>query len=348
MLNRKNISPTRIAFIVSILISIPISIILLFLNLEFQKTLLIFAALFLISFFLIQYVLNEFIYRKIKIIYKLISNTKATQKEEFFAQNILPPKTIDEVQKEVENWTLNYKAEMERLESNEEFRKQFLMNLAHELKTPIFTTQGYIHTLLDGAINDPKVNLQFLKNASNSIDRLADLVSDLNEISQLETHKISLNKEYFSIYKLTDEVFNEFSQLSSQKQISLSFKPGCETNIQVYADKQKIKQVLVNLIENAIKYGKENGEISAGFYDMGNQTTLIEVNDNGMGIDEVNLPRLYERFYRTDRARSRSEGGTGLGLAIVKHIIEAHGHQVTCRSKIDIGSTFGFTLNTKA
>ncbi len=347
MFQQKNLSPNHFAFIVSLLISSFVTIISIFFNLTIFQLLILFVSTCIISYFLIQYTLNKFIYRKIKIIYKLISNTKATQREEFYHQELLPPKTIEEVQKEVENWSVSYRNEIDRLENNEEFRKQFLMNLSHELKTPIFAIQGYIDTLLDGALDDEKVNHHFLKKASLSIDRLAALVSDLDEISKLESNNIPLNKQYFNINELTKEVFDELSQLALQKQMKLFIKQGSASNKLVFADKAKIKQVFVNLIENGIKYGKENGEVSAGFYDMGNKTIFIEITDNGIGIVEDNLPRIFERFYRTDRARSRESGGTGLGLAIVKHIIEAHDHKVTCRSAIDVGSSFGFTLDTK-
>lgn len=299
----------------------------------------------LTAFFLINYVLQEFIYRKVKLIYKFISNTKATQREEFFNQEILPQKSLDEVKEEVAKWAEDRKGEIERLESNEQFRKEFLMNLAHELKTPIFTTQGYIDTLLDGAIHDGAVNQQFLQNASKSIDRLADLVSDLDEISKLESNRIPIIKQEFIIQDLIRDVFEELSQKASFKKIKFSIKAGCQSPVEVFADKQKIKQVLVNLIENSVKYGRENGETTAGIYEMDNKTVFIEITDNGSGISEDQVPRVFERFYRTDTARSRSEGGTGLGLAIVKHIIEAHNHTVNCRSTIDVGSSFGFTLD---
>ncbi len=347
MLNQKNLSPTHYALIVSLIISLSVSIICFFFNLTLIQLLILFISMGVITYFLIRYILDKFIYRKIKIIYKLISNTKATQREEFFNNEILPPKTIEEVQEEVENWSISYKNEIERLESNEEFRKEFLINLSHELKTPIFTTQGYIHTLLDGALYDQKVNQHFLQKASLSIDRLAVLVSDLDEIAKLESNTVPLNKIHFNINELTNEVFDELSQLATQKNIKLSIKHGSEATKLVFADRDKIKQVLVNLIENGIKYGKENGEVSAGFYDMGNKTIFIEITDNGIGIAEESLPRIFERFYRTDRARNKETGGTGLGLAIVKHIIEAHGHKVTCRSAIDVGTSFGFTLDSK-
>ncbi len=304
-----------------------------------------FLLLGLISYGLIYYVLQEFIYRKVKLIYKFISNTKASQREEFYNLEILPQKSLEEVSVDVEKWATDRKGEIERLESNEQFRKEFLMNLAHELKTPIFATQGYIDTLLDGALHDNQVNEKFLQNASKSIDRLADLVNDLDVISKFESNRIPINKREFIIQDLVKDVYAELSQKATKKGIKLSIKKGCESPLEVFADNQKIKQVLINLVENSIKYGRENGETTAGFYEVDDKTIYIEISDNGIGIAEEQVLRVFERFFRTDSARSRSDGGTGLGLAIVKHIVEAHNHTVVCRSKLDVGSSFGFTLD---
>jgi two-component system phosphate regulon sensor histidine kinase PhoR len=219
------------------------------------------------------------------------------------------------------------------------------MNLAHELRTPLFSSQGYIHTLMDGALDDKNVNHLFLSNAAKSIDRLVALVDDLDVISKLESNSIPLNKTEFIIQDLLKDLFDELAQKAEEKNITLKIKPGCMSPISVYADFQKIKQVLVNLLENSIKYGKENGETNAGIYIVDTNNVFIEVTDNGLGIAEEHIPRVFERFFRTDSARSRKVGGTGLGLAIVKHIIEAHNHTATCRSKLDVGSSFGFTLD---
>jgi two-component system phosphate regulon sensor histidine kinase PhoR len=234
---------------------------------------------------------------------------------------------------------------LERLQSNETFRKEFLMNLAHELKTPIFSAQGYIETLLDGAINDEKQRMVFLENSSRSIDRLAALVDDLDVISKLESNRIPIDPENFVIQDLIRETFAELQQQAENKGIHLLIKKGCESAVEVSADRMKIKQVLVNLVENSIKYGKLSGETNAGIYIVDRRTVLVEITDNGIGIAEDQVSRVFERFFRTDSARSRSQGGTGLGLAIVKHIVEAHGHSVTCRSTVDVGSSFGFTLD---
>ena len=299
----------------------------------------------ILSSYIIFQVLDRFLYRKIKLIYKFISQTKATQREEFYASEILPQKTIGQVQQDVEQWAHDRRGELERLQSNETFRKEFLMNLAHELKTPIFSTQGYIETLLDGAINDEKQRMVFLENSSRSIDRLAALVDDLDVISKLESNRIPIDPENFVIQDLIRETFAELQQQAENKGIHLLIKKGCESAVEVSADRMKIKQVLVNLVENSIKYGKLSGETNAGIYIVDRRTVLVEITDNGIGIAEDQVSRVFERFFRTDSARSRSQGGTGLGLAIVKHIVEAHGHSVTCRSTVDVGSSFGFTLD---
>jgi two-component system phosphate regulon sensor histidine kinase PhoR len=345
VINRKNVSPGTLALVVSSIIAVVAAVLSYFYSSKISYAMLSFLLLGLISYGLIYYVLQEFIYRKVKLIYKFISNTKASQREEFYNLEILPQKSLEEVSVDVEKWATDRKGEIERLESNEQFRKEFLMNLAHELKTPIFATQGYIDTLLDGALHDNQVNEKFLQNASKSIDRLADLVNDLDVISKFESNRIPINKREFIIQDLVKDVYAELSQKATKKGIKLSIKKGCESPLEVFADNQKIKQVLINLVENSIKYGRENGETTAGFYEVDDKTIYIEISDNGIGIAEEQVLRVFERFFRTDSARSRSDGGTGLGLAIVKHIVEAHNHTVVCRSKLDVGSSFGFTLD---
>ena len=291
------------------------------------------------------YTMQLFIYRKIKIIYKFIYQIKATKKEEIFYDKILPKKSIEEVSEDVEKWAIKRTQEIEVLKANELFRKEFLMNLAHELRTPIFSVQGYVDTLLGGALEDPEVNKKFLSNASKSIDRLVRLVDDLDQISKLESGKIPIIQESFFIQDLIRDVYEEFLLKARERKIHLTFKKGTERPVAIYADKQKIKQVLVNLIENALKYCNENCTVVAGCYEVDDKSVYIEISDDGPGIPEEHLGRIFERFYRADRSRSRAIGGTGLGLAIVKHIIEAHGHTVNVRSKVGVGSSFGFTLD---
>ncbi len=290
--------------------------------------------------------MQRFIYRKIKLIYKLIYQTKASKREEFYYKNILPQKSIDEVKDDVENWAKQQTAEIEVLQKNEAYRKEFLLNLSHELKTPIFAIQGYIDTLLNGALDNPDVNKRFLSNSSKNIDRLVNLVDDLDEISKLESGEQLLYKENFIIQDLIKEVCESLSIKADERQIKCHIKKGCELPLTVYADKEKIRQVLINLIDNAVKYGKQNGNIEGSAYKVDGKTILVEISDDGAGISEEHLPRIFERFYRTDLARSRKVGGSGLGLSICKHIIEVHGQNMHVRSKVDVGSTFGFTLQS--
>ncbi len=299
------------------------------------------------SYGLILFTLQTFIYRKIKLIYKLISQTKATKREEFYYSNILPQKGIDEVREDVERWAEQRKAEVDLLQRNEAFRKEFLQNLSHELKTPIFAIQGYVETLLNGALHDEKVNTRFLQNTSHNIDRLVNLVDDLDAISRLESGELQLHQQNFIIQELVEDVFNSLFLKSQEKGIKTSIKKGCEIPLTVYADKEKIRQVLINLIDNALKYGKQGGHTEASFYKIEGKNILIEISDDGSGIAAEHLSRIFERFYRTDHARTRKEGGSGLGLSICKHIIEAHGQTIHVRSKVDVGSTFGFTLPGK-
>lgn len=344
MLNRKNLSPQSLAALDALIIALIGSIGSLLLKKALPSFILSFLTLYITSYFLFNYTLQRFIYRKIKLIYKFIYQTKASKKEEFFNKKFLPQKSLEEVNEDVERWALQKRIEIENLQRNDKFRKEFLLNLSHELKTPIFAIQGYIHTLLDGALEDPKVNRQFLKNTTKNIDRLCRLIDDLEEISRLESGEIKLAYDQFVIQELIKDVFDTLSLKAGGKKIKFSIKKGCEAPISVSADKEKIRQVLINLVDNSIKYGKQDGNTVASIYKMDDQRILTEISDDGIGIQEEHLPRIFERFYRTDKARSREAGGTGLGLAIVKHIIEAHGQTITVRSKADVGSAFGFTL----
>lgn len=344
MLKAKNLSPQKLAAFTAFILSVVMALGCLFIGATLQQTLIALGLTFLVAYFLYLYTLQNFIYRKIKLIYKFIYQTKASKREEFFNKNILPLKTIEEVSEDVEKWASQKKEELENLRRNEAFRKEFLLNLSHELKTPIFAVQGYIHTLLDGALEDPEVNKDFLKKATKNIDRLCRLIDDLDEISKLESGEMTINKEQFVIQDLIRDVFDTLSIKAKQKDIRFGIKKGCEAPVQVYADKEKIRQVLINLIENSVKYGKPDGQTIASVYNMDGKRALVEISDTGIGMAEEHLPRVFERFYRTDRARSRDIGGTGLGLAIVKHIVEAHDQTINVRSKMEVGSTFGFTL----
>ena len=291
--------------------------------------------------------LERFIYRKIKLIYKFIYQTKATPKEETYYKYVLPQKSIDEVREDVEAWAAENEKELQLLRRNEQFRKEFLQNLSHEFKTPVFAIQGYVDTLLSGALANPDVNKKFLEKTSKNVDRLTHLLNDLDEISRLERGELILYKQNFVIQELVKDVFENVSSKAETVNIHCSIKKGCESPLTVFADKEKLRQVFTNLVENSIKYGKQDGSITASMYKTDGKHILVEISDDGIGITEKHLPRIFERFYRTDEGRSIDVTGSGLGLAICKHIIEAHGQTIHVRSRENIGTTVGFTLDAK-
>ena len=347
MFATKNLSPQQLSAITAAIISIPISLVIYFFEPIWWSAIISFVILFIGSYGLVLFMVQRFVYRKIKLIYKLIYQTKASKREEFYYKNILPQKSIDEVREDVEAWAEQRKAEIELLKQNEAYRKEFLQNLSHELKTPIFAIQGYVDTLINGALDNPEVNKKFLISASRNVDRLVNLVDDLDEISKLERGEQQVYKENFVIQEMVKDVYESLLIKAEKKQIRMSIKKGCEVPLTVYADKEKMRQVIINLVENAIKYGKQNGTIEASAYKIDGKRILIEISDDGIGIGEEHLSRVFERFYRTDLARSRKVGGSGLGLSICKHIIEAHQQAIHVRSTLDVGTTFGFTLETK-
>jgi two-component system phosphate regulon sensor histidine kinase PhoR len=245
---------------------------------------------------------------------------------------------------DVEKWAIQKTKEIQTLQSNEQFRKEFLQNLSHEIKTPVFAIQGYLELLSDGAAEDPILSKKFIGQAEANVKRLVGLLNDVDVITNLEINKDSILKQQFIIQDLITEVVQNLNVKLLKKNIQFQFKKESEIPVEVFADKNKIYQVLVNIFSNAVKYGKIDGEIIASIYLLDDKKVLIEITDNGIGIEESHIPRLFERFYRTDDARSREIGGSGLGLAICKHIIEAHHQSISVRSTEDIGSTFGFTL----
>jgi two-component system phosphate regulon sensor histidine kinase PhoR len=292
-------------------------------------------------FALVHFFIREFISMRIRALYKLLYNVKLQDDD---AMNI--PNSgddlITQMQHELMDWMKNRSAELEDLKKLEAYRKEFLGNVSHELKTPIFNIQGYLETLLDGGLEDPEINRNYLQRAEKSVDRMIAIIDDLEAISRLESGELIIEPEEFDITALMHEVFEAQEMKASQKGIQLRFRENYKA-IRVTADKQRIRQVCTNLITNSIKYGKQGGETEARFYDVDDHL-LIEIADNGIGIGKEHLPRLFERFYRVDKGRSRDHGGTGLGLAIVKHILEAHGQTINVRSAESVGSTFSFTL----
>jgi len=347
MLDKKDLSPRQLSAFTALILSIPISLGIFILQKDWKDGLIAFAIIFIGSYFLLLSIIQNFIYRKIKLIYKFINQTKASKKEEMYYKYILPKKGIDEVREDVENWAEQRSHEIELLKQNEIFRKEFLQNLSHEFKTPVFAIQGYVDTLLQGAMENPEINKRFLEKAGKNAERLVNLIHDLDEISKLERGEIKLYKENFVIQELVKEVFENLSWKGEQKNISFSIKKECEKPLTVYADKEKIRQVFTNLVDNAVKYGKHNGSVIASMYNTDDKNILVEISDDGIGIPEKYLDRIFERFYRTTEGRNRDATGTGLGLAICKHIIEAHGHNIHVRSKENVGTTIGFTISAK-
>lgn len=345
MFKTKNLSPDNLSLFTALCVSIPVSVTIYIISLRWLDSVIVLVLVFGLSFFLIRYVLNEFIYRKIKVIYKYIYQTKASQREEMYYKYILPKKSIEDVSEDVEKWAAQQNAVIIDLQNNERYRREFLQNLSHEIKTPIFAIQGYIDTLLNGALENPNVSKKFLENTSRNVSRMVDLLNDLDEITRLESGEQPLHKKKFVAQEVVREVFETLSKKAQDRKINLSIKKGCEQPIEVFADKEKIFRVLVNLVDNAIKYGKPEDSVTAGIYRTDDKHVLIEITDNGIGIAEEHLPRIFERFYRTDIGRSRNAGGTGLGLSICKHIIEAHEQSMHVRSKPDVGTTIGFTLD---
>jgi two-component system phosphate regulon sensor histidine kinase PhoR len=303
----------------------------------------IFTTIFVLASFLIYYVVDIYLRNRIKLVYKIIHQFKLSKSLKESIGDTLGDDPLTEMETQVKDYVLNNSRELEDLRKLEQFRKEFLGNLSHELKTPLFNIQGYVHTLLEGAMDDPKVARQFLERTSRSIERLSNLVDDLDAISRLERGEESIHKESFDIHQLVQDVFDSMELKAQRKKFTFSIKRESDKPFFVLADKEKIRQVITNLVDNAIKYGNEEGNVTAGFYDM-DENILTEITDNGIGIPAEHLPRLFERFYRVDKHRSREQGGTGLGLAIVKHVIEAHQQTINVRSTMGVGTTFAFTL----
>ncbi|MEZ7998591.1 MAG: ATP-binding protein [Flavobacteriales bacterium] len=343
-------SPKSIAFRIALIVSITalVVMILVFKNLQsttyFYKILLVVLLIMGVTFFIVNFYLEKFLLEKVKVIYKTINNFKRTKT--ILNSEVKDSDLLEEVNKDVHAWTQDKLGEIEELQIQENFRKEFIGNLSHELKTPLFTIQGYILTLLDGALDDPQHNELFLKKAAKSVDRMTALLEDLDSITAAEGAELPMLKEKFDIVNLTNEVFELLESAAASSKIELRLKSSNQKSEFVNADKEKITQVLTNLLLNSVKYGNKGGYTEVRFYDM-DDTILIEIKDDGIGIEEEHLPRLFERFYRVDKSRSRHIAGTGLGLAITKHILEAHGHDISVRSAVGKGSTFAFSL-TKA
>ncbi len=294
---------------------------------------------FPLCFSIIQFRVERFIYKRVKKIYDDLTLLESTTLRQ-------QPITTDmgTLRKEIDKYARDKKIEIETLKVREEYRKEFIGNVSHELKTPLFTVQGYIDTLLDGGIEDQKLREKYLKRASKGVERLTYIIKDLDMITRLEVGDLNLDKETFDIVKLVQNVFDLFEMKAAKKRITLTFDMDYANPIMVNADQERIQQVLTNLIVNSIKYGRQKGTTEVSIENLIKNKVIVRVTDNGEGIDSENLPRLFERFYRVDKSGSRKEGGSGLGLSIVKHIIEAHEEKLYVESELGVGSEFSFTL----
>ena len=299
------------------------------------------SVIFILAYSIFLLTLEKFIYSKIRLIYKSIHSVKVGKKEQPYLHSA--NSLIDHVQEDVENWESEKQLEIEQLKRMEQYRRDFIGNVSHELKTPLFNIQGYVSTLLDGGLEDPSVNREYLKRTEKSIERLVKILEDLDEISQLETGQLKLKITRFDIAALTREVAELLEMKAHKHDVVIAINdPG--KPIQVEADKDKIRQVITNIIDNSIRYGnRENGRTKITFFDM-DENILTEITDNGIGIEPADLTRVFERFYRTSRGRVATKKGKGLGLAIVKHIMESHKQTINVRSTTGVGTTFGFTL----
>jgi two-component system, OmpR family, phosphate regulon sensor histidine kinase PhoR len=336
----------HLAFLISLIISIVTATLVtmsLFLDTG-QPLIIIIASLiiaFIATFFMIYYTVNNFIFEKINPIYKTISKIPITKDE--LKKKLEGKDVIQEVNRMVINYAQNRAKEIKKLRRMEKYRKEFLGNVSHELKTPIFNIQGYILTLLDGGLEDPEINREYLERTERSINRMVSIIEDLESITKLETGELELEWEDFDIVKLVKYVFELQDSIRARFNIDFAFDRSYDKPIMVKGDRKRITEVLNNLIINSIFYGNKGGKTTISFAEMG-ENILIDITDNGLGLDKDEIPRIFERFYRTDKSRSRDRGGTGLGLSIVKHIIEAHNQTITVRSEPGTGSSFSFTL----
>ena len=343
----KNPTPNDLAIYTAIIIALSNAFmtgLVLFFSKNFNWFSLLISTLFIagISYFVVARVLKQFIYKRIRVIYKAIHTFKRS-KTESASQINLRRHIIDEAEQEVLNWAKSNKDEIDDLKKLEEYRRNFLGNISHELKTPIFNIQGYLYTLIDGDIDDNQITQRYLNRAASNVERLNTIVQDLEQISRLEGGQLEMELHRFDVQALVQEIYDEIEIKAQENEIALQFKEGNNRAFHAIGDREQIRQVLTNLISNSVKYGKKGGTTRTGFYNMENQV-LVEISDNGIGISEEHLPHLFDRFYRVDKGRSRNSGGTGLGLSIVKHIVEAHEQTINVRSRINVGSTFGFTL----
>lgn len=306
-------------------------------SMSFEKTFFLFSILLLISFTLIILYIKYFISKKIKNILELLIPEKEISEEKLISTN------MEDLVEQLKNYSSESQTEIKSMKEQENFRRNFIGNLAHELKTPLFTSQSYLLTLIDGALKDENVNLKYLKIAEKAIERLIFIVKDLDLITKLEFDDLKIDQTKFNIISIINNVFEMLEIQASKKNISLVLDNKTK-KINVFADQEKIHQVLTNLIENSVKYGKENGTTEISIDDIIDNKLIVRITDNGYGIKNEHFKRLFERFYRVENSGNRRTGGSGLGLAIVKHIIDAHNEKIYVESDFGVGSEFSFSL----
>ncbi len=295
--------------------------------------------LLIISFFILQYRVEYFIYSRVRKIYEDVSLLKI---EDLKRKSVTTD--METLSKSLQKFAEGKRIEIQNLTERDSFRRDFLGNVAHELKTPLFTVQGYLLTLIEGASKDKEILEKYLKRANKGVERLAAIVKDLDMIAKLETNGLKIDLQPFNILELVQNVFDLFEMRAKKKNISLVFDRVYEFPIYVIGDIEKIEQVLINLVVNSIKYGKIGGVTKVAVDDYNENKFIIKISDNGEGVKQEHISRLFERFYRVDQSRSRNQGGSGLGLAIVKHIIEAHNQTILLKSTFKEGSEFSFSL----
>ena len=303
------------------------------------------AVQFFIAFSIDLWVMDNYVVYKLKPLYQILfsRNVRTSELNEKYGS---AAEMAEKIEGGLADWDETNRREIARLREQERYRREYIGDVAHEIKTPVFNIQGYVSTLLDGAIDDPAVSREYLERAGKSIDRLINIITDLDEISKLESGVLKLNPERFDIVALARECIYTVQREAGQKDIAITIgKPSAPPQQPVYviADRHYISQVFINLLVNSIRYGTDHGKTRISFIDLFDRV-MVEVADNGIGIAKEDVPRLFERFFRTDKGRSREQGGTGLGLSIVKHILEAHGQAITLRSELGEGSTFSFIL----
>jgi len=335
-LKNKQKNPYQFALITAGLIGVTSYLILLLFT---STSILVSLLIFIISFLIIQYRIQSFLFKRFKELYQDLEMLDSPKINKSSVST-----DMDSLMEKIEEFAKDKKIEIELLKSQEQYRKEFIGNVAHELKTPIFTIQGYISNLLDGAMDDKVLLDKYLKNTDNSIERLIYIIKDLDLITQLESSTMNLKISSFNIVDLITDIFGQLEIKSKEKNIKLFFDKKYDEQILVEADKVRIEQVITNLLVNSINYGSENGSTEVSISVLTEKKFIVRMTDNGEGISKEHIPRLFERFYRVDVSRSRSHGGSGLGLAIVKHIVDAHNENIFVNSEPGVGSEFSFTL----